>query len=142
MNIHHFSSILVHKTAKLGQLSLQKCMLCKHSPYKGAHSFDIQPKNRTLHVCHLQTLHTMFACSSSDDTIVVGYFLIINQVMTIAKDSTKGISFTHVYHICFRIIIVMINHKIQNITSNVWDSSSKASYRQYPTLTKVVLKIS
>ena len=72
MSIHHFSSILVHKTPKLGQLPLQKYMLCKHSPYKGAHSFDIQPKNRTLHICDPQTLHSMFACSSSDNIIVVG----------------------------------------------------------------------
>ena len=64
-------------------------MLCKHSPYKGAHSFDIQPNNRTLHVCDQQTLHSMFACSSANDIIVVGYFFIINQVITIEKDSTK-----------------------------------------------------
>ena len=66
-------------------------MLCEHSPYKRAHSFDIQPKNHTLHVYDQQTLHSMFACSSSVDLIVVGYFLIINQVITIAKDSTKRI---------------------------------------------------
>ena len=64
-------------------------MLCEHSPYKRAHSFDIQPKNCTLHVCDQQTLRSMFACLSFNDIIVVGYFFIINQVMTIAKDSTN-----------------------------------------------------
>ena len=47
-------------------------MRCKHSPYKGAHSFDIQPKNHTLHVCTQEALHSMLVGSTSADIIVVG----------------------------------------------------------------------
>lgn len=42
-------------------------MLYKHSPYKKAHSFAIQPKNHTLDVCAQQTLHNMLACLTSNE---------------------------------------------------------------------------